>query len=87
MIKEVRGITSLGLKEAKELVEGAPVSLTFLLQDLLGCLLVVVAVLTVCEREKERRSKLKYQCRSKEDGSERDDGKNSIQRRWTKKQR
>lgn len=49
MIKEVRGITSLGLKEAKELVEGAPVSLTFLLQDLVACLLVVVAVLTVCE--------------------------------------
>jgi large subunit ribosomal protein L7/L12 len=24
VIKEVRGITSLGLKEAKELVEGAP---------------------------------------------------------------
>ena len=24
MIKEVRGITGLGLKEAKELVEGAP---------------------------------------------------------------
>ena len=38
VIKEVRGITSLGLKEAKELVEGAPVSLTVLLQDLVACL-------------------------------------------------
>jgi len=26
VIKEIRGITNLGLKEAKELVEGAPVS-------------------------------------------------------------
>lgn len=26
VIKEIRGLTSLGLKEAKELVEGAPVS-------------------------------------------------------------
>ena len=26
VIKEIRGITALGLKEAKELVEGAPVS-------------------------------------------------------------
>ena len=26
MIKEIRGVTTLGLKEAKELVEGAPVS-------------------------------------------------------------
>jgi large subunit ribosomal protein L7/L12 len=29
VIKEIRGITSLGLKEAKELVEGAPVSSFF----------------------------------------------------------
>ena len=42
MIKEVRGITSLGLKEAKELVEGAPVSLTFLLQDLVACLFLLL---------------------------------------------
>jgi len=26
VIKEIRGVTTLGLKEAKELVEGAPVS-------------------------------------------------------------
>lgn len=31
VIKEIRGITSLGLKEAKELVEGAPVSLAVLI--------------------------------------------------------
>lgn len=29
VIKEIRGVTSLGLKEAKELVEGAPVSSIF----------------------------------------------------------
>ena len=31
VIKEIRALTGLGLKEAKELVEGAPVSLTKLL--------------------------------------------------------
>ena len=58
VIKEVRGITSLGLKEAKELVEGAPVSLTFLLQDLVACLFLLLSRLLdlVCVREKERRS-------------------------------
>jgi len=44
VIKEIRGLTSLGLKEAKELVEGAPVShmLLLLLLLLLSCIVVVL---------------------------------------------
>ena len=43
MIKEIRGITSLGLKEAKELVEGAPVSYFFFPNKYL-CVLCVLCV-------------------------------------------
>jgi hypothetical protein len=53
VIKEIRTVTSLGLKEAKELVEGAPVSTEVVYRHNTFCFLVVVVVCLV-RREQEQ---------------------------------